>query len=202
MMRRALVVGGVLALVGAAGFVGGMGAPRAETPAAPGAWGVDPVHSSMVFRIKHMNTAYFYGTFNNVTGTINFDEAKPEASSLDLTVQIESVETHAEPRNKHLKSKDFFNAAEYPTATFKSTSWKGSGNSFDVTGDMTLHGVTKPVTIKLEKTGQGKGQRGEIVGFESNFTIKRSDFGITFMPDGLGDEVKVMVGLEADAKKS
>jgi len=202
MMRRALVLGGVLGLVGAAGLLGGMSAPRAEVPAAAGAWSVDPTHSSMVFRIKHLNTAFFYGTFNKVTGTVNFDEAKPEASSLELAVQVDSLESHADGRNTHLKSKDFFNVAEFPTATFKSTSWKGSGTSFDVTGDMTLHGVTKPLTIKLEKTGQGKGQRGEIIGFESVFTIKRSDFGITFMPDGLGDEVKLMVGLEAGAKKS
>jgi polyisoprenoid-binding protein YceI len=201
MMRRALVLSGVLGLVGAAGLLGGMSAPRAEAPAAAGAWSVDPTHSSMVFRIKHLNTAFFYGTFNKVTGTINFDEAKPEASSLELTVQVDSLESHADGRNTHLKSKDFFNVAEFPTATFKSTSWKGSGTSFDVTGDMTLHGVTKPLTIKLEKTGEGKGQRGPIIGFESTFTIKRSDFGITFMPDGLGDEVKLMVGLEAGAKK-
>jgi polyisoprenoid-binding protein YceI len=204
MMRRALVLTGVLGLVGAAGVLGGLGAPRAETPApasAAGAWSVDPVHSSMVFRIKHMNTAYFYGTFNDLSGTVTFDEAKPEASSVDLAVKIDSVETHADGRNKHLKSASFFNSAEFPTATFKSTAWKGSGTSFDVTGDMTIHGVKKPLTIKLEKTGEGKGQQGPIIGFETTFTIKRSDFGITYMPDGLSDEVKMVVSIEAKEKK-
>jgi polyisoprenoid-binding protein YceI len=200
MMRRALVVGGVVGLISAAGFLGGMSAPSAAPAMAPGTWNVDPVHSSMVFRIKHLNTAYFYGTFNEVTGTINFDEAKPDASSMELSVKIDSAETHNSGRNNHIKGKDFFNAEKYPTATFKSTSWKGSGDSFDVTGDLTLHGVTKRLTIKLEKTGAGKGQKGPIMGFETTFTIKRSDFAITFMPDGLGDEVKVMAGLEAGGK--
>src|SRR4051812_25481033 len=104
-MHRALIICGVVGLLGAAGFVGGMSAPSTvEAPAAPSAWSVDPVHSSMVFRIKHLNTAYFYGQFNEVTGTVNFDEAKPEASSLDLTVKVDSVDTHADGRNKHLKS--------------------------------------------------------------------------------------------------
>jgi polyisoprenoid-binding protein YceI len=178
-----------------------MGAPKVEAPAAAeGSWSVDPVHSSMVFRIKHMNTGYFYGTFNDITGTINFDEAKPEASSIEITVKTDSIETHNQKRNSDVKGKDMFNVAEFPTATFKSKSWKGSGDSFDVTGDMTMHGVTKPLTIKLEKTGHAKGQRGEMIGFETTFTFKRSDFGMTFMPDGLSDEVKILSGLEA--KKS
>src|SRR5690348_4706481 len=100
MMRRALILTGVLGLVGAAGVLGGLSAPR-ETAAgaAPGAWTVDPVHSSMVFRIKHMKTAYFYGTFNDVSGTINFDDAKPEGSSLEITVKTDSIETHNQKRN-------------------------------------------------------------------------------------------------------
>jgi len=203
MMRRALILTGILGLVGAAGVLGGLSAPRetpAPTEAAPGAWSVDPVHSSMVFRIKHMKTAYFYGTFNDVSGTINFDEAKPDGSSLEVTVKTDSIETHNQKRNSDVKSKDMFNVAEFPTATFKSTSWKGTGDSFDVTGDMTMHGVTKPVTMKLEKTGQAKGQRGEMIGFEATFMFKRSDFGMAFMPDGLSDEVKIMAGIEA--KKS
>jgi polyisoprenoid-binding protein YceI len=200
-MRRALVVGGLVGLVGAAGLLGGMGVPRVEAPAA-GAWSVDPVHSSVVFRIKHLNTSYFYGHFNELTGTVNFDEAKPEASTMDLSIKIESVDTHNSNRNNHLKSASFFNVEQFPTATFKSTSWKkASDNTFDITGDLNIHGQTKPVTIKLEKTGQGKGQQGEIVGFETNFTLKRSDFGITYMPDGLSDEVKMMVSIEAKGGK-
>jgi polyisoprenoid-binding protein YceI len=156
----------------------------------------------VVFRIKHLNTAYFYGHFNEMTGTVNFEDAKPEASSMDLSIKIDSVDTHNPNRNNHLKSASFFNAEQFPTATFKSTSWKKSGdNAFDVTGDMTIHGQTKPLTIKLEKTGQGKGQQGEIVGFETAFTLKRSDFGITYMPDGLSDEVKMMVSIEAKGGK-
>jgi polyisoprenoid-binding protein YceI len=201
MMRRALVVAGLVGMVGAAGLLGGMRAPSSEVLPAAGSWNVDAVHSSVVFRIKHMNTSYFYGHFNELTGTVAYDDAKPDAGSMDLSIKIESVDTHNQNRNNHLKSASFFNAAEFPNATFKSTSWKKSGdNAFDVTGDMNIHGQTKPVTIKLEKTGQGKGQQGEIIGFETTFTIKRSDFGITYMPDGLSDEVKLMVSIEAKGK--
>jgi polyisoprenoid-binding protein YceI len=163
---------------------------------------VDPVHSSTVFRIKHLNTAPFYGTFNELTGSITFDPAKPEAASMDLTVKIDSVETHNPRRNSDVKGASFFNAAEFPTATFKSTSWKkASENAFDVAGDLTIRGVTKPVTVKFEKTGEAeKGPMGApVIGFAADFSIKRSDYGMTYMPDGLSDEVKLMVGIEAKA---
>jgi polyisoprenoid-binding protein YceI len=205
MMRRALVVGGVVGLISAAGFLGGMSAPAPSVEVAPsvaaGSFSVDPVHSSVVFRIKHLNTSYFYGHFNDLSGTIAFDDAKPEASSMDLTVKIDSVDTHNSGRNDHLKSVTFFNAAEIPTATFKSTAWKSSGeNAFDVTGDLTLHGVKKAITVKVEKTGSGKGQKGEdLVGFETTFTVKRSDYGMTQMVGPIGDEVKLMIGIEAKA---
>ena len=116
MICRTLILGTVLS---AAALLSGAGALRSEAPA--GTWNVDPVHSSMIFRVKHMNTSYFYGNFNEVTGSITMDDAKPEASSMDLSVKIESLETHNSKRNGHLKSPDFFDAAKYPTATFKST---------------------------------------------------------------------------------
>ncbi len=206
MMRRVLVVGGVVGLISAAGFLGGMSAPSAPSVEAPsmaaGSFNVDPVHSSVVFRIKHMNTAYFYGQFTDLSGTIAFDEAKPDASSMDLTLKMDSVDTHAKGRDDHLKSATFFNAAEIPTATFKSTAWKSAGeNAFDVTGDLTLHGVKKSITVKFEKTGSGKGQKGEdLVGFETSFTVKRSDYGMTQMVGPIGDEVKLMIGIEAKTK--
>jgi polyisoprenoid-binding protein YceI len=206
MMRRALVVGGVVGLISAAGFLGGLSAPSTPSVEAPsmaaGSFNVDPVHSSVVFRIKHMNTAYFYGQFTDLSGTIAFDEAKPDASSMDLTLKMDSVDTHAKGRDDHLKSATFFNAAEIPTATFKSTAWKSAGeNAFDVTGDLTLHGVKKSITVKVEKTGSGKGQKGEdLVGFETSFTVKRSDYGMTQMVGPIGDEVKLMISIEAKTK--
>jgi polyisoprenoid-binding protein YceI len=172
-------------------------AAHSGSPAA-GAYKIDPTHSSVVFRIKHMNTAPFYGTFEKVTGTINFDESNPGSSSINAEIPVDSVHTHADKRDAHLKSKDFFNAESFPTLSFKSKSFTKSGDAYEVTGDLTLHGVTKPITARVEKTGSGSMQGKELIGFDVSFTVKRSDFGITFMPDGLGDEVKVMIGLEAN----
>ncbi len=170
-----------------------------STPAAPAAYNVDGVHSFVTFRCKHLNTSYAYGRFDKVTGTINFDDAKPEASTLSIEVATDSVTTANANRDKHLKSDAFFDASQFPKATFVSKSFaKGGENTFDVKGDFTLRGVTKEITIKLEKTGQGKGQGGkEIIGFESTFTINRLDYGVKFMPDALGQDVRITVSLES-----
>jgi polyisoprenoid-binding protein YceI len=179
-------------------------APRtpAPAPAASTSYSIDPVHSSVIFRVKHMNTSQFYGRFNDIHGTLDFDDANPASSHLEAEIKIDSVDTHATKRDNHLKSADFFNAATFPTATFKSKIWTKSGDAFDVAGDLTLHGVTKPVTVKLEKTGttaKGPGG-GPTIGFETTFTVKRSVFGIAYMPDALGDDVRVTIAIEAGAK--
>jgi polyisoprenoid-binding protein YceI len=121
---------------------------------------------------------------------------------VEVSIKADSVDTHNTKRNDHLKSQDFFNVGKFPTLSFTSKSIAKAGETtFDVTGDMTIHGQTKPVTLKLEKTGESKSsQMGERVGYETVFTVKRSDYGMTFMPDALGDEVRVMIALEA-AKK-
>ncbi len=200
MLARRMMIASVAALTsfGALGL-----APLARTTnTAAETFSVDPVHSSMVFRVKHNNVAYFYGRFNDISGAISLDSANEAGSSLEVSVKTESVDTGNEKRNGHLKSPDFFNAAKFPACTFKSTKFaKASGDAFDVTGDLTIHGVTKPVTVKFEKTGQAKNPRGgELIGFESTFTISRKDFGITFMPDGIGDDVRVSISLEAGKK--
>ena len=153
---------------------------------------VDPVHSSIVFGIKHMGVSDFYGNFKQVSGTVNFDAADPSKSSVELTVPVESVDTRNEKRDQHLKSPDFFNAAQFPTITFKSTKVVANGSSYTVTGDLTIHGVSKPVTVEFKKGGETKGQKGETrTGGETHFTIKRSDFDMKFMPSALGDDVKI-----------
>jgi polyisoprenoid-binding protein YceI len=190
----------VLPIIAASAALLVAAAPKAPAPArAADTYEIDPVHSSVVFKIKHLNVAPFYGTFERMTGTVAFDDANPASCSVTAEIPVESVRTHAEKRDGHLKSKDFFNAESFPTMTFKSTSFTKKGeNLFDVTGDLTIHGVTKPVTARAEKTGAGKGMGGkQIIGFDVTFSVKRSDFGITFMPEGLGDEVKVMIGVEA-----
>lgn len=163
---------------------------------------IDSVHSSAIFRIKHFEASYFYGRFNDITGTVVHDEANPAGSSVEVTIKADSVMTGNGKRDEHLKSQDFFNAAEFPVLSFKSKGVKkGSGKGeLEVTGDLTIHGVTKPLTTKVSHTGTGKGRGGEVAGFETVFTIKRSDFDMKFMVGPLGDEVQVTISLEAGSR--
>ena len=160
---------------------------------------VDPVHTTAIFRIKHLGVTYFYGRFNETTGSFTLNTENPSEMFFDVQIKTESVDTNATGRNNHLKSPDFFNAKQFPTISFKSKSIESSGeNTYTVSGDMTLHGVTKPIAVQMEFVGQGdKGPRfGYRAGFDATFTIKRSDFGMNFMQGMLGDEVTIMVGLE------
>lgn len=174
----------------------------AEAPQAAGGtetYKVDPVHSSNWFCIKHLNVANFYGRFNELEGTIVLNPSDPAACSFDIQIKVDSVDSNNSGRDKHLKSGEFFDAEKYPQIKFKSTAVKKAGEeAYDVQGDLTLHGVTKPLTVKVERTGAGPGMKGERrAGFETRFDIKRSDFGMTTMLNGLGDEVRLTVSIEA-----
>ena len=158
---------------------------------------IDPVESSVVFSVTHLGISNFYGRFNDIKGTVVLDKADPSKSSFDLTIPVESVDTKNEKRDQQLKSPDFFNAKQFPVMTFKSKKVEGSGDWFVVTGDFTLHGVTKPLTLEVKKIGEGKGMKGEIrAGGEGRFTIKRSDHGMSFMQEVVGDEINIVVSLE------
>jgi polyisoprenoid-binding protein YceI len=203
--RKAMLMRtGMLAAALAAGLaVVMLTAPRAESVEmrAAGSYNVDPVHSSVIFRIKHMNAAWFYGRFDELKGTLSYDKAELAASSLNLEIKIDSVHSGNARRDGHLKSPDFFNARQFPTATFVSTAFsRASDDMYEVTGDLTINGVTRPVTVQLERTGKAQGQQGELIGFHTTFDLKRSDYGISFMPEGLGDEVRMIVSIEAVAQ--
>ena len=176
-------------------------APAALAPAAaPTPFEVDGVHSSVIFRIQHMGVSYFHGRFNSIQGLITLDAENPAGSSVELTIAAESVDTNNGKRDDHIRSPDFLNASEFPEIKFKSDSVKALGDkSFEVAGQLTLHGETKPLTVKVEQTGLAKNSRGEgqIAGFETTFTVKRSDFGMDQMLDALGDEVRLTVAVEA-----
>jgi polyisoprenoid-binding protein YceI len=161
------------------------------------AFQVDAVHSSILFKVKHMDVSYTRGRFNEVSGKFLLDESNPERSSFDLSINAESVDTANAKRDLHLKNADFFNAKQFPKITFKSKSVAKTSAGYSVSGDLTLHGVTKPVTIVVTPVGTGKGMRGEAVaGVEASLTIKRSDFGMTYMVGPVGDEVQVTASLE------
>lgn len=171
-------------------------APAVASSAAAAGFNVDPVHSSVVFKVKHKDTANFYGVFKSITGTFSIDTADATKSTLDLSVDAESIDTRNKGRDDHAKSPDFLSVKEFPSITFKSTAVKKTGDkSYDVTGDLTFRGVTKPVTAKLTQTDE-KG-----AGVEATFSIKRSDFGNnTMVGKGLSDEIDFIVSLEAGKK--
>jgi polyisoprenoid-binding protein YceI len=158
---------------------------------------VDPVHSSIIFSIKHLGVTDFYGDFKEISGTVSFDSADASKSSVELTLPVASLDTRNEKRDQHLKSPDFFNAAQFPTITFKSNKIEGTGDTYKISGDLTIHGVTKPITAEFKKGAENKGQKGEVrSGGETRFTIKRSDFDMKFMAGPLGDDVNIILSLE------
>jgi len=191
-MRKSLTLASAALVLGALALVQ---SPTRSAPLA-GNVTVDAVHSSVIFRIQHNGAAMFYGRFNQIAGMITLVEGGTGA--IDLTVDVESVDTANEGRDKHLKSPDFFNAAQFPEITFQSESMKHLGGSkYEATGSFSMHGVTKEITVAIEHTGTGQNRQGaSVLGFETTFTVKRSDYGMNFMQGPIGDEVRLIVSIE------
>jgi polyisoprenoid-binding protein YceI len=176
--------------------------------AATETWVVDKNHSEVSFQIRHM-MAKVRGSFNDFSGSIVADPAKPEAAQVEFTVKAASIDTNNENRDKHLRSADFFDVEKYPEITFKSARIVPNGkDKYEVTGSLTLHGVTKEVTLPVSFLGFMKDPGGnDKAGFEATATLNRKDFGIVWnknLDAGgflLGDEVWVTINLEAGKKK-
>ncbi len=197
-MLRALSVASMVVLAGL-GAAGWSAATTTEVAAENAAtFTVDAVHSAVLFRCKHLGVSYSYGRFNDISGTFSIDPSSPEAVSIDISVKAESVDTANKRRDDHLRSTDFFSVKEFPTISFKSKrSASASDGKIAVTGDLSFHGVTKEITVEVEHTGTGPGPRGgTLAGFETVFTINRLDFGVNYMPDGLGKDVTITVSCE------
>lgn len=160
---------------------------------------IDPVHTVTLFKIKHLNVSNFYGRFNKTTGTVQYNEQDPSQLALSVVVDIASLDTNNSDRDEHLSGKDYFNLSKFAKATFESTKATKTGeHTFEVTGEMTILGVSKTISASVEMTGMGDGMRGsKIIGFEATTTIKRSDFGMNSHLDALGDEVKIVCAFEA-----
>ena len=202
MKVRALAVVTLVALAGI-GTALMAAAGRAPAPAPTiGAFAIDAVHTTVVFKVQRINGAPFYGTFKKIDGSFNIDPANLSASIVDVTIPVESIDSNNGGRDKHLKGADFFSAAEFPNLAFKSKSvTKTADKQFEIAGDLTARGVTKPITIKALQTGTGPARGGgTAAGFDVTFSFNRSDFGINYGPQALGDEVAVMVGLEGVKK--
>jgi polyisoprenoid-binding protein YceI len=170
-------------------------APAAET------YNVDPAHSWVVYRVKHMDLASSFGLFKEISGGFTIDEAAPEKSTFSVSVKVDSIDSANPKRDEHLKSPDFFNAKQFPTISFKSTKVvKSPAGGYDVMGVLSMHGVEKPVAIKIAAIPQVKGPQGQVAGFDTEMKIKRSDFGMASSVPGIGDEVTLMMGIEGKRK--
>ena len=164
---------------------------------------LDPAHTHLGFKILHAGTSYTHGRINNPQGTLVWDE-DPSKATLEITAETKNIDTGNDKRDEHLRGDDFFSAKEFPTMSFKSSSFKKvDDKNYEVAGDLTIKGTTKPITLKLAYVGTSNIAQmgGERVGFGGVFTIKRSDYGINYMPQALGDDVEITVDLEAKIKK-
>jgi polyisoprenoid-binding protein YceI len=166
---------------------------------------VDPAHSEVTFQIRHL-VSQVRGRFNDFSGTIQMDPKNLPASSVEFQIKAASIDTNQSDRDKHLRSADFFDVEKFPEITFKSKSIKPAGkDTYNVTGTLTMHGVSKEVTLPVTYLGQAN-MRGVRAGFAASTTLDRKDYGITWnhaLDNGgaiLGDEVKVEINLET-AKK-
>ena len=164
----------------------------------------DKRHSTMGFQVRHLFSKV-PGKFDDFDGKIQFDEAKPENSSVEVTIKAASVNTGVDPRDKDLRSDHFFDVEKFPEITFKSKSVKQTGDSTaDITGDLTMHGVTKEVVLKAELLGKGPNGKGGInSGWEATTKLKRSEFGLTWNQiiegtQAVGDDVDIDLRVEAN----
>jgi polyisoprenoid-binding protein YceI len=167
---------------------------------------LDPNHTQVQFVWNHYGFSNLTGQFGKIEGTLDFDSADPTKSSVNATIALSSVDSNVKKLDERLVSSDYFDVAKYPTATFKSTRVEkgATPDRLKVTGDLTLHGVTKPVTldVTVAKVGQHPLRKAPAAGFEATTTLKRSDFGInTYLPM-VADEVKIHLVAEAIESKA
>jgi len=197
-MRRAFAI--VLLAAVAAG-------PAAATEST---WEIDPAHSSVQFSVRHMMVSNVRGEFRKVSGTVQGDETDPTKAKVEATIDTTSIDTRNEKRDSHLKSADFLDTEKFPTMTFKSKKIEKTGDHrYRVTGDLTLHGVTRDVTLDVEGPSTAvKDPMGNVrVGATATAKLNRQDFGITWSKalDGggvmVGDEINVTIDVEGTKKK-
>ncbi len=159
-------------------------------------------HAFVNFKISHLGYSWLWGTFKDFDGSFSFDAAKPEQSKVNVTLKTASVDTNHAERDKHLRSDDFLNVAKHPTATFESTSVKSTGEgTADITGNLTLNGVTKPVVIVAKFIGEGDDPWGGYrAGFEGSTTLTLKDFDIKMDLGPASQTVDLIISVEGVRK--
>ena len=169
---------------------------------------IDPAHSNFGFSAKHLTVSEVHGNFSDVAGTITYDPAKMDANAAEVTIQAKSINTGNEQRDGHLRTGDFFDTEKFPAITFKSTSATVTGTTLSLTGDLTIKGVTKTVTLPLEVSGPIKNPMGgdQVIGASGQLKINRQDYGVSWnkqMDQGgyvVGDDVTININIEAHEK--
>ena len=178
---------------------------KAMKAAESGTYNFDKAHSFIGFKVKHMGLIEVPGYFRDFTGTVNYDTADVTKSTVEFKAMVTSVDTGVAGRDAHLRRADFFEVEKYPELTFKSTKVEKKGKGWIVSGDLTMRGVTKPVSIPFEVTGfvPGSDRAGAKIGITGETVLNRRDFGVNYggnLPSGIpqiADEVKVVLAIEA-----
>jgi polyisoprenoid-binding protein YceI len=166
---------------------------------------IDSRHTQVLFTYSHFGLSNITGRFADVTGTLAFDAEHPEASSVNVTIPVDSLSTGVAKLDEHMKSPDMFDAAQFPTATFASTSVTAAGeNHWKIDGNLTLHGVTRPVVLDAQTNfvGPHPMNKAPAAGFDAIATIKRSEFGIAYALPGVPDDVRIRITVEAKGPKA
>jgi len=186
----------------------------AAAPAAPeaaaiqiaaGTYKLDPTHTDVLVQWSHFGFSHPSAHFGNAEGTLVYDAADVGKSSVEVTLPLSGLNSFTAKFDEHLRSADFFDAAKFPTATFKSTKVEAAGtNKLTVTGDLTVKGITKPVVLDVTVNGAGEHPMAKVpsVGFDATTTIKRSDFGVGAYAPAVSDDVKVRITTEASIPKA
>ncbi|HVI57067.1 MAG TPA: YceI family protein [Luteibacter sp.] len=178
----------------------GLLATAGTAVAAPVTYKLDPGHTMVLFSWNHFGFSNPSANLNQVDGTLVYDEAAPTKATVEVTLPLSGLDTFVPKLDEHLKSADFLDAAKYPTVTFKSTKVTSAGkDKLKVTGDLTVHGVTKPVTldVTVNKVGPHPMMKVQTAGFDATATIKRSDFGVGAYVPNVSDEIKIRITTEA-----
>lgn len=163
-----------------------------------GTWSIDPVHSDASFTVRHLGISKVRGRFDSVEGTIVTAE-NPLESSVSATISAESINTNNKMRDDHVRSADFLDVEQFPALEFRSTALRPQGEGFLLDGELTLRGVTRPVTLELEIGGFGEGPQGKVVGLSAATQISRADFGVTGGAAGAAVSDKIEIGLDIEA---
>ena len=197
-MRQISLIAAIVTLVLAPAAAWAQSSPDPSQVKA-GTFAADPGHTKITWSISHFGFSTYVGQFSQVAATLKLDPKALGAASLEATIQTASVGTFNPTLDTHLKAPDFLDVAKFPTATFKTTSVKTTGErTADVTGDLTLHGVTKPVVIQatFNRSGANPADKTYRLGFSGKTTIKRTEFGIKSYAPVLGDEVTLQIDAE------